>query len=232
MRRHILTLMATLTCLIAFVGCTSNSGGTAIRTAVWQFYSAYNAEDYDKCLIYIEGTSEVEIANTLSQLRETRKYYGRIMIHDIDNIVVSQARAEASVDFTLARYTDTVEVQLSKKNGLWRFAPLIWECPAFNDDEQAAGRELDAAREAIAVCLFEANEEALDTAVLDWNGREGSVTATDSRGTVHDAAAYCHGRTFKATYDVDQHGVVTEGHNVLWSGIEWEGSTRSWVRAS
>lgn len=89
---------------------------------------------------------------------------------------------------------------------------------------EAANSELEQARGAIQCCLTEAEIGQLDIAgPQEWDGSRDVITATSGGGTTYDAAAFLKGGYFKATYVVDQTGVITDVAANDWQDIHWEG---------
>lgn len=70
---------------------------------------------------------------------------------------------------------------------------------------------------------------------VSWQGvgwDAGTSTWITTGSTKYDAANYLGGTTFKATYDVAQNGNITAGHNVSWTGVQWDSSSVGWKATS
>ena len=92
---------------------------------------------------------------------------------------------------------------------------------------EAANTELHQAQTAIAAAMADCGSSTV-TADTEWNGGAGvannePITVTGSCG----AAEYLHG-TFKATYDFNANGDITNATNVSWSGVTWDATNREW----
>ena len=86
---------------------------------------------------------------------------------------------------------------------------------------EAANVEVNQARKAIQDCLSAAGKAQLDSTVpIKWNGSRGKVTAGSGS---RDAADYLGvWNTFKATYDVDKYGTITNGTDAYWGCVFWD----------
>jgi len=86
---------------------------------------------------------------------------------------------------------------------------------------EAANSEFNQAGTAIKNCLSAAGKNALDSAVVGWDGSPGMVTAGG-----FDAADYLDVWTqedFRATYDIAQvGGRITLGTDVSWGCVCWD----------
>ena len=87
--------------------------------------------------------------------------------------------------------------------------------------QEAATIESNQVKRAIQGCLSAAGKNALDSAVVAWDGSAGTVTAGG-----FDAADYLGvWKTFKATYDVAQDGTITSATDVSWGCVYWDPSS-------
>ncbi len=97
---------------------------------------------------------------------------------------------------------------------------------------ESAKTELHQAQTAIAACMAEAGASELDAAATDWDGSSGVIEATNGSVT-YDAADSLMGAQFKALYDVDVTGEITNGSLPTtggWSGIQWNTSINGWEK--
>ena len=108
-------------------------------------------------------------------------------------------------------------------------------CGSESNDLEKANEELHYVRIAITACLADAGTTQLDSAVTAWDGSLGKVTATSKDAVVYDAASYLspQRRLFKATYDIFQTGLITDGHSISWKGVEFDATypVSHWVKA-
>lgn len=101
----------------------------------------------------------------------------------------------------------------------------------------AANEELLAVQWAIAGCKARAlaiGDHGIGGTLVagfdGWDGRHGVVMAQSSDGTViKDAADYLNRDTLKATYDIEQTGHVSQGYNISWRHVQWDGYR--WIEA-
>lgn len=95
---------------------------------------------------------------------------------------------------------------------------------------QAANVEADNAKLAITACLADAGALELEADAPAWKGDAEEVTAKSTAGDTSDAADYLEG-TFKATYDVDIDGAITNAAATDWGDtIEWIGTNSCWTK--
>lgn len=98
---------------------------------------------------------------------------------------------------------------------------VIEGCLTVSSCQEAATIEVNQAKLAIQGCLSAAGTHALDSAVVAWDGRAGTVRAGG-----RDAADYLGvWKTFKATYDVAQDGTITSGIDISWDCVYWNPSS-------
>jgi len=126
------TLM--LTAIIAIVvavaaGCGGGSdGGPAteegkVEAIIRNMFAAYNAQDFATCLSY--STDFGDMKEALAELAMSRFLAGEITVQRVEGIEIAGTAATASVTarFGSIDVTETVQVQLRKKSGVWK---VVW----------------------------------------------------------------------------------------------------------
>lgn len=112
-------LLCTIVVMLG-VGCPnpSDSSGDidAIRTVINNFWDAYNAKDYTKCLMYSSDVGNVQQA--VEELAFYRESVGRVTVDSISDISITGSTATALVTTTIGGVKDSSYDSL-KKNGSW-----------------------------------------------------------------------------------------------------------------
>jgi hypothetical protein len=239
MKRLLVLAVLLLGMAVVFVGCGAKSDSAAVEDTIRGFVSAYNAGDYEKCLNYYDGLSGEERSAMLSGMEQSGGSSGEITIESIDNIIISDSKATASIKMTWTGDTaETSQISLVKNDGKWKLSTEDWgnlQDGKDTSDLQAAKTEMHNAKTAVAACMYEANKATL-TLHAAWDGTSGKVTATIDNGSTVDASSFLNS-AFRATYTFDVNGSLVSATltpapgNTAWTGIKWDPVTLSWVQA-
>jgi len=94
----------------------------AIEETIRNYFAAYNAEDFARCLTYFTDIGDEQSAQaSLSLMRE---FIGEMTLQEVGYITVSDQTATARVDFIFWWAKDSQEMQFKKVNGAWK---IVWE---------------------------------------------------------------------------------------------------------
>jgi len=124
MSRRMLAFALVAVLAVVLVGGCSDSEEETIKNTIKDYYSAYNAEDWDACLGHIDDTNNVGASVIQSALEESRAAMGKVTVDSIENINISGLSATADVTFSWAGDTgsETQEWTLVKKDGAWKIS--------------------------------------------------------------------------------------------------------------
>ena len=100
-------------------GATEESA--AIEETIRDYFAAYNAEDFAKCLTYFTDFGDEQAAQ--ASLSLMRDFIGEMTLHGVGDITVSDQTATARVDFIFWWAIDSQEMQFKKVNGVWK---IVW----------------------------------------------------------------------------------------------------------
>ena len=101
------------------VGC-AKSDEQAVEDTITDMFAAYNAEDYDKCLTYVQGVTDGTRDMIKTQLNVAHGLTGDINIDKIENVTVNDSSATAKVTFKVQDQTQSVNMTLAKVDGKWK----------------------------------------------------------------------------------------------------------------
>ena len=119
-RTFVLALIAVFAAVL--VGGCSDTKEETIEFTIRDFYSAYNAEDWDVCLGHIDDTNNVGESAIQSVLQMARAATGEVTVDSVENITVSGTSATADVKITYGGQSETKEYPLVKKDGSWKIS--------------------------------------------------------------------------------------------------------------
>lgn len=124
MKTHLLPTVLMIVLAMVLVGCAGNcrkatGDSEAISNTLEEFYSAYNAEDWDTCLSYVDDEYGAGAA-IIELLKASRATTGKVIVNRIDSISITGSTATADVSATLRGKTETVEHSLVKKDSSWK----------------------------------------------------------------------------------------------------------------
>jgi hypothetical protein len=111
-------LIVTLGMLL--VGCTASTEEEKVEDAITGLVSAYNDENYDKCLTYLVGITDENEDIIKAQLAVGHAFTGDIELGKIENTTVNGSTATATVTLVILDESDTSEMTLNKVNGSWK----------------------------------------------------------------------------------------------------------------
>ncbi len=121
--KKILLVAGLILVLGAFmIGCAAKSDEEAVEDAITGMISAYNAEDYDKCLTYLVGINSENKETIKASLAWAHGFIGDITVEKIENVTVNGSSATAKVTFKMGEETDSSQMTLTKVDGKWKMA--------------------------------------------------------------------------------------------------------------
>jgi len=92
----------------------------AVEETIRDYFAAYNAEDFARCLTYFTDFGDEQAARASFSLM--RDFIGEMTLHGVGDITVSDQTATARVDFIFWWAIDSQEMQLRNENGVWKIA--------------------------------------------------------------------------------------------------------------
>ena len=104
------------------VGGCSDTKEETIEYTIRDFYSAYNAEDWELCLGHIDDTDNVGAAAIESMLKMARAATGEVTVDSVTNVNVTGSTATADVKITSGEHSETKEYPLVTKDGGWKIS--------------------------------------------------------------------------------------------------------------
>jgi hypothetical protein len=124
MIRRILAFALIAVFAVVLAGGCSDTQEETIEFTIRDYYSAYNAEDWEMCLGHIDDTSNVGASVIQSALEQSRAAMGKVTVDRVENINISGLSATADVTLSWAGNAggDTQKWTLVKKNGDWRIS--------------------------------------------------------------------------------------------------------------
>ena len=122
MSRRMLAIALIVVFAALLVGGCSDTKEETIEYTIRDYYSAYNAEDWDMCLGHIDDTNNVGESAIESVLQMARAATGEVTVDSVENITVSGTSATADVKITYGGQSETKEYPLVKKDGSWKIS--------------------------------------------------------------------------------------------------------------
>ena len=122
MSRRMLAIALIVVFAALLVGGCSDTKEETIEYTIRDYYSAYNAEDWDMCLGHIEDTNNVGESAIQSVLQMARAATGEVTVDSVENITVSGMSATVDVKITYGGQSETKEYPLVKKDGSWKIS--------------------------------------------------------------------------------------------------------------
>ena len=122
MSRRMLAIALIVVFAALLVGGCSDTKEETIEYTIRDYYSAYNAEDWDMCLGHIDDTNNVGESAIQSVLQMARAATGEVTVNSVENITVSGTSATADVKITYGGQSETKEYPLVKKDGSWKIS--------------------------------------------------------------------------------------------------------------
>jgi len=122
-RRMLAFALIAVFAVVLVEGCSDTQEET-IEFTIRDYYSAYNAEDWDICLGHIDDTNNVGASVIQSALQQSKAATGKVTVDRVENIDISGLSATADVTLSWAGNAggDTQKWTLVKKNGDWRIS--------------------------------------------------------------------------------------------------------------
>ena len=122
MSRRILAFALIAVFAVVLLGGCSDTKEETIEYTIRDYYSAYNAEDWDLCLGHIDDTNNVGAATIESVLKMARAATGEVTVESVTKINVTGSTATAEVKITFGDESETKEYPLVKKDGSWKIS--------------------------------------------------------------------------------------------------------------
>ncbi len=124
MSRHMLVLALIAVFATVMVAGCSDTAEEAIGYFMKDYYSAYNAQDWEQCLGHIDDTNNVGTSVIQSALQMARAATGEVTVDSVENITINGLSATADVKVTYGDQSETKEYLLVNKDGSWK---ISWE---------------------------------------------------------------------------------------------------------
>lgn len=108
---------------VLLMGC-SDTEEESIGYTIKDYYSAYNAGDWEVCLGHIDDTNNLGASVIRSALEESKTATGEVTVVSIENIIISGSSATADVTLSWTGNTggETQEWILVRKAGDWKIS--------------------------------------------------------------------------------------------------------------
>ena len=121
MSRRMLALALIAVFAAVMVGGCSDTEEETIGYTIRDFYSAYNAEDWEACLGHVDDEYGAGAA-IIELLKASKAALGEVIVNSIYNVSITGSTATADVTATFRGKTETIEHHLVKKDGSWRIS--------------------------------------------------------------------------------------------------------------
>jgi hypothetical protein len=122
MSRRMLAFALIAVFAAVLVGGCSDTKEETIEFTIRDFYSAYNAEDWDVCLGHIYDANNAGESTIESVLKIARAATGEVTVESVTNISIAGSTATADVSMAYASGSETREYPLVKKDGSWKIS--------------------------------------------------------------------------------------------------------------
>ena len=122
MSKRILAFALIAVFALVLVGGCSETEEETIENTIRDYYSAYNAGDWNACLGHIDDTNNVGENTMESMLQMARAATGEVTVDSVENISISGLSATADVKITSGDQSETKEYPLVKKDGSWKIS--------------------------------------------------------------------------------------------------------------
>ncbi len=122
-RRMLAFALIAVLAAVLVAGCSDTAEET-IKYTIEDYYSAYNARDWDGCLGHIDDTNNAGASVIQSVLQMARAATGEVTVDSVENITISGLSATADVKITYGGQSETKEYPLVKKDGSWK---ILWQ---------------------------------------------------------------------------------------------------------
>jgi len=122
-RRMLVFALIAVFAVVLTGGCSETQEET-IENTIRDYYSAYNAEDWDMCLGHIDDTNEAGASVIRSALVESRAATGDVTVNRIENVNITGLSATADVTLSWAGNTagETQKLTFVKKGSVWKIS--------------------------------------------------------------------------------------------------------------
>jgi hypothetical protein len=120
-RRMLAFALIAVLAAVLVAGCSDTAEET-IKYTIEDYYSAYNARDWEVCLGHINDTNDVGASVIQSVLQIARAATGEVTVDSVENVAISGLSATADVKITYGGQSETKEYALVKKEGSWKIS--------------------------------------------------------------------------------------------------------------
>jgi hypothetical protein len=120
-RRMLAFALIAVLAAVLVTGCSDTAEET-IKYTIEDYYSAYNARDWEVCLGHINDTNDVGASVIQSVLQIARAATGEVTVDSVENVAISGLSATADVKITYGGQSETKEYALVKKEGSWKIS--------------------------------------------------------------------------------------------------------------
>ena len=122
MNRRILAFALIAVFAVVLLGGCSDTKEETIEFTIRDYYSAYNAEDWDICLGHIDDPNNAGASVIQSVLQMAKAATGEVTVDSVEDITISGLSATADVNITYGGQSETKEYPLVKKDGNWKIS--------------------------------------------------------------------------------------------------------------
>jgi hypothetical protein len=122
MSRRMLAFALIAVFAVVLLGGCSDTKEETIEYTITDYYSAYNAEDWNVCLGHIDDTNNVGASVIESVLKMARAATGEVTVKSVTNISITGSTATADVSITYASGSEAKEYPLVKRDGSWKIS--------------------------------------------------------------------------------------------------------------
>ena len=122
-RRMLAFALIAVFAVVLVEGCSDTQEET-IEFTIRDYYSAYNAEDWEMCLGHIDDTNNVGASVIQSALQQSKAATGKVTVDRVENIDISGLSATADVTLSWAGNAggETKKRTFVKKDGNWKIS--------------------------------------------------------------------------------------------------------------
>jgi ketosteroid isomerase-like protein len=118
-RRAVFLVLLAVVAMLLAGGC-SETDEEAVANTIRDYYSAYNARDWDACLGHL-ADADGDGADRIQDLLETaRAVTGEVTVESITNVKITGDTATAEVKTSYGGESKTEELPMVKKDGHWK----------------------------------------------------------------------------------------------------------------
>ena len=121
MRKLVLAIALLVAIPVMLVGC-AKSQVPAVKDDINGFVTAYNDGDLEKCTDYLLGITDQTKDVMKGDLALYHQIGGNIEVSSVKDVKIDKSTATASVTLTTMGKEPTIEFDLTKEDGTWKFS--------------------------------------------------------------------------------------------------------------